>query len=210
MFFTITAYNLTLGIKPMYRLQKDNTWIKINDFKEIQNSDMQFTSHSDAVFWLKSNENLIIDNISANTSPYGHFSLSDDNLSFEILVHRTSMPHLFTLDELRSVLANGDDNFHNALIVDFEGYLKLINTTRNPDLIGYSEYAVRNESYDARNGYVGQTFDTQYLTPLYLNLLNEWLSHLKCGRSMYLDYEESNLSEDDLLSKINTIYSELK
>lgn len=205
MIFTITSYNFLLGMAPNYRLQRDSSWKEISDFHICNEScDMVFNSHSEAVRWLKNNEIQIINGNTCSTSPYEAHTLGDDtHYSFEILVHRKTKPHLFTRDELKQVLMHGDDTVHNSLYIDFNGYLKLKNINSQGDFIGYSEYAVRNESYDAFNGYVGKEFEDDYINTLYLNLLEEWEIHLNSGRSLYLDYDKSNLDEKAILAEIH-------
>lgn len=211
MIFTITSYNFLLGIEPNYRLQKDGSWKEITDFHEYNPStDMTFSSHQDAVHWLKINEKQYINGIKCSTSPYQSVTLGDDrHFYFEILTHRKTKPHLFTRDELKEVLKNGDDTVHNSLYIDFDGYVKLKNITNNGDFIGYDEYAVRNESFDAFNGYVGEEFDDEYINTLYLNLLEEWHMHLISGRSLYIDYDKDNLDETTILTEIIEIVDNL-
>lgn len=206
MIFTITSYNLLLGVKPSYRLQEDCSWKEISDFHIYdEDNDMTFSTHSDAENWLKNNETQVINGVECSTSPYEAFSLGDDShYDFEILVHRKTKPHLFNREELKALLANGDDSVTNSLIIDFDGYLKLKNIDNSGDIIAYSSYAVRNESYDAGNGYVGQNFDDEYINKLYLNLLDEWSLHLQSGRSLYIDYYKASLNEEEILSQINT------
>ncbi|WP_411679854.1 hypothetical protein [Clostridium thailandense] len=205
MIFTITSYNHMLGLKPNYRLQKSGLWKEISDFHIYDvRTDMIFNTHSDAEHWLKSHQNQVINGIKCSTNPYEAHQLGDDtHYEFEILVHRKTKPHLFTREELRMVLMNGNDSVSNSLIIDFDGYLKLKNRMGFGDFIAYSNYAVREESYEAGNGYVGQDFDDKYIDNLYLNMLDEWSSHLESGRSLYHDYDECNLDEKEILSKIN-------
>ncbi|WP_294352187.1 hypothetical protein [uncultured Clostridium sp.] len=205
MIFTITSYNYLLGLKQNYRLKKDGSWQKIDDFHNYnENTDMIFYNHNDAVRWLKANDEQIINGIKCSTSPYGSFKLCDEKkYIFEILVHRKTRPHIFKRDELRKVLKDGDDKVNNALYVDFDGYLKLKNINRDKDFIAYHKYAVRNESFIALNGYVGREFDDEYIDTLYLNLLDEWESHLESGRSLYVDYDKGNLDEKTILININ-------
>lgn len=211
MLFTITSYNFLLGIEPNYRLQKDGSWKKISKFNECNiDTDMTFSSHIDAVRWLKRNENQYINGIECCTNPYQGGKVGDKNrYFFEILTHRKTKPHLFTRNELKEVLKNGDDTVHNSLYIDFDGFVKLKNITNNGDFIGYDEYAVRNESYDAFNGYVGEEFEDEYINNLYLNILDEWCSHLSSGRSLYIDYDKDNLDEPTILAEINQIISNL-
>lgn len=199
--FSINAYNFILGQKPSYRLQQDSSWKEISDFTITNPTDMLFKTHYDAEAWLKLNKNEI-------SNKYVKFG-DESNMFFEILAHRFSKPHLFTIKELQNVLAQGNDNINNSLIIDFDGYVKLIPTDTDIDFIPYKKYAVRHETYDARNGYVGKVFNDNLFFNLYLNLLDKWLSHLICCRSLYLDCYKNNLNEEHLLFKIHSIYNTL-
>lgn len=74
---------------------------------------------------------------------------------FDIEIQRLGKPsHLFTYEELEVQLRNGDDSKDNRLVIDADGYVRLIEECVYPHL-----YPVRFEEYCAYNNYVGKYAD---------------------------------------------------
>jgi hypothetical protein len=211
MFFSINASKVLLGIDT-YRLKKDGSWQSQDDFKDFEDSDMLFDSYGSAEYWLKSHPIVSIDNETVETKePEEVFFLDFKNFSFEIVLHRTHKPRnpVFSKEQVKDVLINGDDNFHNSLIIDFEGFPRLIPLHHGTSL-ALTEYAVRYETFDAGNGYVGSKSKLNHLDRTHLALLETWHTHLICGRELSTDSLQDNKTEERFIAEINEELSKLK
>ena len=98
-------------------------------------------------------------------------------------------------------LRNGDDSKDNRLVIDADGYVKLIEECVYPHL-----YPVRFEEYCAYNNYVGKYADLTDLNDEYTMCLQGWLSYLKSGRTIYMDYVHKNDDIEKLLEEIGKFY----
>ena len=76
-------------------------------------------------------------------------------------------------------MRNGDDSKNNRLVIDADGYVKLIEECDYPHL-----YPVRFEEYCAYNNYVGKYADLTDLNDEYTMCLQGWLLYLKSGRTL--------------------------
>lgn len=121
---------------------------------------------------------------------------------FEIGIQRVGKPvHLFTIKELEEELRSGDDSKHNRLVIDADGYVKLIEECQYPHL-----YPVRFEEYCAYNNYVGKYANLSDLKDEYTMCLQGWLIYLKTNRTVYMDYVHDNIDNDKLLEEIKEYY----
>lgn len=121
---------------------------------------------------------------------------------FDLEIQRLAKPsHLFTYEELEIQLRNGDDSKNNRLVIDADGYVKLIEECDYPHL-----YPVRFEEYCAYNNYVGKYADLTDLNDEYTMCLQGWLLYLKSGRTTYMDYVHKNDDIEKLLEEIEKFY----
>ncbi|EGT3617628.1 hypothetical protein FHH43_15590 [Clostridium perfringens] len=203
MVFTINAYKIPL--ESVYRLKNNYAWEPQKKFLNIDlQNDMIFNTHEEAERWLKKNNILFIHGEKVNVGGFQINCFGIDNFYIEIIVHRKTKPNIFTIDDIRRVLKEGDDRYNNSLIIDFEGNLKLIQS--NPvDIICHSNYAVSNEVYNSGNGFVGRDFSELYIRYIYLNMLDNWFLHLESGRSIYVTCYEDNIDEENTIYKINKL-----
>ncbi|MDZ4993770.1 hypothetical protein GNF80_12450 [Clostridium perfringens] len=208
MVFTINAYKIPLG--SVYRLKNNYEWVPQENFLNINfQDDMIFNTHEEAEKWLINNNILLINGEKVNVGGYQINCFGIDNFNIEIVVHRKTKPNIFTIDDIRRVLKEGDDRYNNSLIIDFEGNLKLIQS--NPeDIIYHSNYAVSNEVYNSGNGFVGREFNDLYIKYIYLNMLDNWFLHLESGRSIYVACYEDNIDEKNTIYKINKLLMNMK
>lgn len=109
--------------------------------------------------------------------------------------------HLFTKKEIESAMKKADDRHNNVLVIDENGYAKVISDTNQ----GYL-YPVRHESWNAGNVYVGKYSKLSTLDDVYLSSLQGWLYYLENGRSQYIDIYYLDKNEGDLLQEINKYY----
>ena len=198
-----------LGLENTYRLKKDNTWEKQTDFKKYDPvTDKLFHHFYEAKKWLHINNPISVHGEIVDINKKMKDLLSDE-YEFEIIVHRIRKPlhPIFTKEELKNVLLDGDDRQSNYLVVDYDGYLKLI-----PDfaLQDFQEYPVRFELFVAGGGYVGPKSSLNHLDRTYHSLLEGWELHLQSGRSIYQEYATLKKSEEELKKGIMEIVNQLK
>ena len=121
---------------------------------------------------------------------------------FSIKAVRCGKPtHLFTKQEVEKAMRNADDRVNNQLVIDENGYAKVIKR----DECSYL-YPVRHESWNSGNMYVGKYSSLSTLEDDYISSLQGWLLYLKIGRPMYMDYVHDNRNEEDLIQEIMTYY----
>jgi len=121
---------------------------------------------------------------------------------FAIEVVRCGVPpHLFTKQEIETAMRNADDRVRNQLVIDENGYAKVIQDMR----YGYL-FPVRHESWNAGNVYVGKYSKLSTLEDDYISSLQGWLLYLKTGGEQYMDYVHENTDEEELLAEINEYY----
>lgn len=197
-------YTIDVGfVYTDYRLKKDETFKKFNGehFKEVEEDDLTFSNLFDAKSVAKEISSIDLDgkNIDVRTNRLGNMHLS-------IRPHRIGKPlnRIFTKDDVMEVLIKGNDNINNALIIDFDGRVRLI-PFRD---VSSTPHAVRLESFNAGNGYVGPKSKLNHLNNTYLALLNGWSSHLYCHDTMYQDYV-ANDDEEELLKEIRELIEKL-
>ena len=124
----------------------------------------------------------------------------ETGLYFTIDLFRIGPPsHLFTIEEIKEALRTGNDFRNNQLVIDDDGYAQLIDS----DLPYESyRYPVTQESYDARNYYVGPYANLDDVDEIYVNLLDGWLHHLQTGQQYSIDYYDQTMQEEEILKAI--------
>ena len=121
---------------------------------------------------------------------------------FSIKAIRCGKPkHLFTKREIETAMRNADDRFNNQLVIDEDGYAKVLKNDEH----GYL-YPVRHESWDSGNIYVGKYSSLATLDDDYISSLQGWLLYLKTGNPKYMDYVHDNRNEEELIQEIKTYY----
>ena len=121
---------------------------------------------------------------------------------FSIKAIRCGIPkHLFTKQEIEMAMRNADDRFNNQLVIDEEGYAKVIRNDGHGAL-----YPVRHESWNSGNMYVGKYSSLTTLDDDYISSLQGWLLYLKTGKPEYMDYVHDNRNEEELIQEIKTYY----
>lgn len=121
---------------------------------------------------------------------------------FSVNAVRCGKPtHLFTKQEIESAMRNADDRVDNQLVIDENGYVKVIERDEYSWL-----YPVRHESWVAGNMYVGKYSNLATLENNYISSLQGWLLYLKTGETIYMDYVYDNRDEEALIQEIMTYY----
>lgn len=181
-----------------HRLKKDGTFKQFlgNHEKEILEDDFTFDNYSEARLWKNRQDFIEVDGRKIPVNPVSSH-LSDPSVG--IRPHRTGKPKqdYFTMDELRKVLLNGNDNYNNSLIVDFDGFLHVVPFKEALE----RGYAVRYETFGAGNGYVGRESSLNHIEDTYLALLSAWSIHLHSHNKVYRDYPPTE-SEEEIIQEI--------
>lgn len=121
---------------------------------------------------------------------------------FSVRAIRCGKPiHLFTKQEIEVAMRYADDRLDNQLVIDENGYAKVIERDEGSYL-----YPVRHELWCSGNMYVGKYSSLSTLEDDYISSLQGWLLYLKTGRPQYMDYVHDNRNEKDLIQEIMTYY----
>jgi hypothetical protein len=211
MYFTINAYKMSFGFGNDYRLKNDNNWRKIDSYTDFDpDIDLLFSRFQDAEYWLSKNPVIEINGEMVDQREKVE-ELFSDKFDLSIIAHRVHKPNnpIFTKEQVRKVLLDGDDNYHNSLIIDLDGFPRLIRVIGRTPLT-LTDFAVRFETFNAGNGYVGKNSGLNHLDSTYLTLLEGWLSHLQSGQDVYTDCQLENKTKDEYLKEINQELSKLK
>lgn len=191
--FTIDVVLLVLTT---HRLQNDGTFRKLErgDGLEIKEGDKAFMDHYQAEQWIKQNPKLEFDNVKIDNTQVGH---SFGSPYLHVRQHRVSKPakNFFTKEEVAEVLKKGNDEVSNSLVVDYDGNVHLIPFGYGSHTNGY---AVRFETFQAGNGYVGPKSKLNHLNGTYQTLMEAWVTHLNTGDEEYRDYMKGDKTIEQL------------
>jgi len=133
---------------------------------------------------------------------FSYFSSSKYDLTIKLM--KCGKPeHLFTRREIEIALRNADDRVSNQLVIDEDGYAKIIQKLEMAPL-----YPVSMESWDAGNVYVGKYAKNipKIAEDSYMLILEGWLDYLTTGRRQYKDYFSGVDDENTLLNKLKKLY----
>lgn len=121
---------------------------------------------------------------------------------FSVGIERCGKPkHLFTKNEIKELMRNADDRVHNKLVIDEDGYPRIIQNIDEAFL-----YPVSHETWDAGNMYVGKYSTLSSLDEDYIFSLQGWLSYLKSNKHVHMDYMHENRDLNRLLNEIKKFY----
>lgn len=130
--------------------------------------------------------------------------MSPELYYFSIDIFRNKLPnHIFTKEEIREVLLSGNDHKRNTLVIDGDGYPRLIEEELASLL---RQYPVIHESYEPYNNYTGKYSSLNHLDDEYISSLQGWLEHLKHGGCIRIDYVRDNTDEDKIIKEIKKYY----
>lgn len=122
---------------------------------------------------------------------------------FSIIIHRSGVPeHLFTQDEIETLMLNADDRTNNTLVIDAEGYAHILQAQ---DMTKF--YPVVYETWCAGNNYVGRYSKLSDLESAYHYCLGQWYDYLKTneGQSQQ-DYDlYGGTSTEEFIKRINEL-----
>lgn len=99
------------------------------------------------------------------------------------IIRKTKPSHLFTLEEIKKLMADADDSNNNKLVIDEQGYAHII-TVLGPENL----YPVSIETWCAGNGYVGKYSSLSDAEDAYHLCLSLWLDYLETDNRQYNDW----------------------
>jgi hypothetical protein len=141
--FTIEASVLGNG---QYRLQDDKSWRYLNN-RDIRPNDLTYPDLASTRRFIDPVDTVNLGNCLYKVNPKTS-SLEDKVAFISQRLSRDKPPREFTEDELKSVIAFGDDSKNNTLILDLEGNFAL--TDLSYAMGPYNPVAVRRETFCAR------------------------------------------------------------
>lgn len=131
-----------------------------------------------------------------------NLSILEYEFYFSIQLKKCGKPtHLFTKSEIKEIMSLADDRNNNMLVIDENGYAKIIQDTNEGVL-----YPVAHEEWDAGNNYVGKYSSLSTLDNDYIASLQGWLIYLQTGESIYMDYVDENTNVEKLIEEIMKYY----
>jgi len=209
LFYTVDIKKL---FHPLYRLQKNGTWRSIQHDESVTDSDEKLPISVVHQYLFAENLDFTIEGQTyhVNASPA---DLDLDRLYIEPKLYRAALPivPIPSREELVDVIESGNDTSNNALILDLEGHFKLLNIDE-VDVVENISIAVRNETFEAGNDYVGPAAgkDSSHIENLYLSSLKHWVDHLATGHiNIYNDINPPMDSESELLLKLGDVLKKL-
>ena len=127
-------------------------------------------------------------------------------ISFEAILKREVTPtHLFTEKEVEELIRIADDEQHNKLVIDEDGYAHIIQDPKH----GYL-YPVSQETWCPGNMYVGKDSNLADLHDSYVLCMNLWLAYLQTGNRMYDDLYVSDDGMENVLTAVKKYYSDVR
>lgn len=147
----------------------------------------------------------ILENINRIFEDYlskaGLEEIEDYHQYFEISIGRDGTPeHLFTKTEIETLMKNADDRHHNRLVIDGNGYARIISDEERAYL-----YPVYIEEWNAGNNYVGKYSKLYALDDSYKYCLYGWYRYLITGRGQFIDYLPERVDEAELIEQIKEV-----
>lgn len=221
--FRIEA-QLDLGLK-RYRLQEDGGWRKMSSALSKNHPELcrdDDPSPTDQVYDTLLEAGTYIGTLSreieidGKTYPIkdlegGTFGEITERAHIQPMVYRITKPRIFTPDEIRAVIASGNDQINNTLTLDLEGHV-VLRQFRGMLLSNCLPIAVRLRSFCAGNNYIGfdAAKDEGHIQEQYIALLEGWTTHLMTGELNVMPDWDHDKSAETLLKEVDDITSHLK
>lgn len=205
MIFTV---ELRESIGRSFRLQKDGTWRKLGRDYSLLESDFQTSNPSEVANRTPYDTELEIEGALYKISPTsGKFG---EILSGGSRVYRKKFPDVMpSKEQLRAVIAAGDDEQTNSLILNLEGQFELRQRPAFDIHINDPTVVVRHETFAAGNDYVGleAAQDDDHINGLFLSSLEGWLSHLITGQMQEYSNLPRSRSYEQIREEIESLRS---
>ncbi len=187
-----------------YRLQEDGSWRNLGRERELQEGDRIFGKlyETTSFVFYQGELELGLEVYLVNPKLSG---LGSKEAYIEAIVHREKKPRHFSREELERAIREGDDRRNNSLVLDLEGYFRLLSFEEAMRRL--SPIAVRHETFIAGNDYVGREAvkDKEFIEETFLAMLGGWIRHLESGElGVYVDYVGTK-GEKELWRKVEEL-----
>ena len=219
--FKVEAYLGSLG-EERYRLQNDESWRQIGSlstrngeifdpYDDLQPTDKLFEALEDTRLIVCHKRELYFGDRMCKVNPTSMIMGERNIAEIKPKVYRETKPHQFNREEMREVIANGNDSNVNALVMDLEGHFQLVDFIKTKDRL--APYAVRHESFAPFNDYVGREAakDKEFIRETYFAMLEEWIVHLYNDElDNYTDGRTERKPEAELWKEVEMLTKHLK
>lgn len=194
-----------------YRLQNGGDWRRLNG-RSFSESDYAVDEYAHAALALPRDKSIELGGkmYVANPTMSSVGDLMTKTAFVNPYVHRLHKPRRFTREELETVIAPGDDRKYNALVLDLQGYFRLLPRL---EVTALTPIAVRHETFCAGNGYVGgrAAADEKFLNLMYRCTLESWVEHLQTGAvNIFNDELVGKKKEEELWEKVEELTKHLQ
>ncbi len=98
-------------------------------------------------------------------------------------------------------MENANDEVNNKLVIDEDGYARIIQNPFQGCL-----FPVSQETWCAGNWYVGKQSNLTDLHPSYVLCMNLWLRYLETGKRQYDDYYVSEEGIEMIVEEVKKFY----
>lgn len=194
-----------------YRLQNDKTWHLLNE-RQLKDKDYLTSNVSEIIKLQEIDRPIDLNGRQWKLNPTSSSFGDESVLTYQVYTNRDIIPRTPSRDQLKSIIAQGDDSFNNSLILNPHGFYELRNfhtlnfSIKDPTILH------RHETFSAGNDYVGQeaSEDQSLIDELYSTSLEHWLINLKYGRlNMYSDHHTQKTAEELIIEieEIKTGYN---
>lgn len=192
-----------------YRLQRDGTWRRLDqDNHALLDSDFQTSSPSEVTNRTPYGNQIELEGTVYKVSPT--VGLISEVLCGSSTAYRREFPDSVpSKEQLRAVIATGDDEHANSLILNLQGQFEL--RRRPPFDINKNDPTVvfRYETFAPGNDYVGleAAQDETHIDDMFCSSLGGWLVHLTTGQTRAYSDMRSNESSEQLQKEIEGLRS---
>jgi len=167
-----------------FRLQQDETWRRLGTDWNLQSMDFRSGNPSTVIENTQGKSSIELEGIVYRIDPQS-FNLSEKNIAFyEFSTFRQTFPPIPSKDQLKQIIAAGDDSLDNYLVLNVHGQFELRQPScsispMDPTVV------VCHEMFWAGNGYVGPdaAVDNEHIDDYYRTSTKEWLIHLDIGNT---------------------------
>lgn len=198
---------------PQFRLQSDKkTWrhLTSNDWIE---TDFKTQDPYEIIRLQEVDSRITIDgnNYRLNVTE-GSFENVENELHYDVYVHRNYFPITPSIEQLTSVLQQGDDRFANALILNVHGFFELRQRGTINLSISDPTIVARYETLGAGNGYVGADIVNymDFVNSAYKALMSAWADHIVSGATDIDTDQYEPIDLDELLLRIEAARMEFE
>lgn len=192
-----------------FRLQKDGSWRRLEN-NSLLESDFRTSDPAEVIRRTPHDREIEIENVSYTVNP--PIARMGEALSGDSTVYRREFPKVIPdKGQLRAVIAAGDDNQFNSLILNVNGRFELRQRPEYNIFDNDPTVVVRHETFTPGNSYVGAEAarDAAQIDEWFYSSLKAWLYHLETGVTQeYCGGDELSLGdEEQLLREIELLKS---